>query len=546
MIHSSHTSITNINKRGSLIMRNSFVIIQYSLTVVKSLQFPYNTDCGINYYRNSSYYYDECVENYMKRYYDSLVQCYPYYYISNITGIGFSKILSFNFERERDYIDYCYMFYAKNMEININSCKRDCIEEYYSQKLIQERIKYQVDRENLINIIVIPNDRPIFTYELISEYSFVSFASNIGGLLSLWLGFAFIDIYVIIKLKLKYIKISLIYIYKSISKTTLHYYAMNLIYKLIIITQIMSIINYKFCIKIVCFLCFIYQFYETTHAYLQFLTSVNIDYQPVVDNFGWVSINKLPSFTICYNYFDIFDTNNISEYNQFIMLDITCKITNNLIASNWITYWNAFCTNFSKLLITKSSDDKICVTLLSDVIEAKNYSKFMLSHDGFAIRLSIIKTNFNNNLTYTFSINPTTNIDNNKYIELYEIFLSKINYIFFEKIIMNRLPPPFNTNCRDYGKKTRDHCLNDCMISYYIREYGCVPILKSGISLILNNKNTNNNNNYSFCTENIYNYQNYTNQVNSKIKINCNEICLTPCYEEIYFFSQILYYVILI
>ena len=71
----------------------------------------------------------------------------------------------------------------------INQCKKQCREHYFN---IQR--EFAGAKNN--NIVTIKSrNLPIFEYTFEAKYSLFIYISNIGGLMSLWFGFAAIDIY---------------------------------------------------------------------------------------------------------------------------------------------------------------------------------------------------------------------------------------------------------------------------------------------------------------------------------------------------------------
>src|SRR6202000_2676853 len=98
---------------------------------------------------------------------------------------------------------------SKNYLINDNYCKSICNEECH-------QIYYSLDFENKqyfglndSKIKIIYNNLEEFHYKSEPKYSFVNYLSNIGGLVGLWFGFAFIDTSALITLFISYTKLFL-------------------------------------------------------------------------------------------------------------------------------------------------------------------------------------------------------------------------------------------------------------------------------------------------------------------------------------------------
>ena len=83
-------------------------------------------------------------------------------------------------------------------------------------------------------------------------------------------------------------------------------------------------------------------------------------------------------------------------------------------------------------------------------------------------------SNFN-----TFNLNPSVNIENSEYNGKIILFKDNRIEIKFSKQIIERLSAPYETNCRHYGQKTRDHCLTLQQYPKKILTYG---ILKNKLS----------------------------------------------------------------
>ena len=103
--------------------------------------------------------------------------------------------------------------------------------------------------------------------------------------------------------------------------------------------------------------------------------------------------------------------------------------------------------------------------------------------------------------------------------------------ILIEKVHFDKLEPPYDTGCVDYGNTTLFDCLNNCYRDKYFIEFNCIPI-DGGLYTI----------NIDSSSENVYcpktGLVNVSNIyiLSQKIKSECSKNCGTPC-SEVYYSS---------
>ena len=83
-----------------------------------------------------------------------------------------------------------------------------------------------------------------------------------------------------------------------------------------------------------------------------------------------------------------------------------------------------------------------------------------------------------------------------------------------------RQPPPYDTQCQEYGNGTRYDCLNNCYHDEYIKISRCIPVEQSLYTFSIINKTEYNR--INFCS-------NFKEFENSKIIKICESQCRTSC-----------------
>jgi hypothetical protein len=162
-------------KRPSLINQ-----IYFTKVLVNFLPFPYETDCvKDNQFSLYQHYLEMCLSEKKNNY---------------LTNTQKSN-LSFNqLKNNKSIFNYC-----------ANKCKRSCFKEYYSHLFKQIEIN---NNESDISVEIKFRKTSINEYKLYPNYSFTTYASNIGSLMSMWLGLAVIDSYKLIRKILNSIKVN--------------------------------------------------------------------------------------------------------------------------------------------------------------------------------------------------------------------------------------------------------------------------------------------------------------------------------------------------
>ncbi len=98
------------------------------------------------------------------------------------------------------------------------------------------------------------------------------------------------------------------------------------------------------------------------------------------------------------------------------------------------------------------------------------------------------------------------------------------------KLQFDRLPPPYETQCYDYGKSSRFQCVNEWYESMYRQELKCIPFEDSLMTIDLNDKYKYNS--LNFC-------KNRTKIVkNELIEHDCSRLCGTPCQDDYFSYDS--------
>jgi hypothetical protein len=97
---------------------------------------------------------------------------------------------------------------------------------------------------------------------------------------------------------------------------------------------------------------------------------------------------------------------------------------------------------------------------------------------------------------------------------------------------IKKLEYPYESNCYDYGNKTRDNCINQCYLNYYIDKLNCVPQFDHLLTIRIGIDYTDPN--VSFCSSND---RNKTKSMNSFLINHCDEMCRDSC-EQQYFIVE--------
>jgi hypothetical protein len=235
---------------------------EFSKIIVKNLQWPHETNCIRNQFEykseNRKYYsFENCVNSCIFDRIYAKNKCIQ-------TKYGFETDLILENTKKRDF-EIC----AENMTQKVDShkiemfclrnCRQNCINEY-----IQVDYYETIEFSNK-TITIKSSNFPLFGYELISKFSLHNYASNIGGIISLWFGLAVVDLHKLIKqlmivFRKFFRKIGTILTSIKIIRNLFNH---RFIFLLVKINNFISILfikaenfNWKLIFKMLCLLCF--------------------------------------------------------------------------------------------------------------------------------------------------------------------------------------------------------------------------------------------------------------------------------------------------
>jgi hypothetical protein len=173
--------------------RNTQMInyFEFSKYIVKSLRWPYETNCKSNQIESKSrieliYSFDDCVNTCI---FDKTYAKYKCIQIEE------SFKIDLILENKTRNLTFCAKNTTKETNLNkleifcLRTCQQNCVNEYFQ---INSYEKYEIS--NITTKIKAANS-PLLEYEMNLKLSLFKYASNLGGITSMWLGFAIIDSY---------------------------------------------------------------------------------------------------------------------------------------------------------------------------------------------------------------------------------------------------------------------------------------------------------------------------------------------------------------
>jgi hypothetical protein len=254
---------------------------EFSKYFVKSLEWPHETNCKSNEIELKSeneliYSFDDCVNSCI---FDNTYGKYKCIQIDDSFKIDL--ILE---NKTRD-LTFCNGNNTQEIDLNkleifcLRTCQQNCINEYFQV--------YTYEKNEISNkkVVIQLANAPLFEYEMNSKFSLFNYASNLGAIISMWFGFAVIDIHLILK---RFLAIFSQIFQKIVTKLNSiqifqNLFIRHIIYLFIFINNYISIffvkvqkINLKLLFKIFCLICFLYQLFELTSDYLLFKTFIEV------------------------------------------------------------------------------------------------------------------------------------------------------------------------------------------------------------------------------------------------------------------------------
>jgi hypothetical protein len=483
----------------------------------------------------------------------------------------------------------------------IQKCRKHCDQNFFDMSH-QFRLYFQKKENNVFKIE--SKNLPVFEYSFEPKYSLWIYASNIGGLISLWFGLAVIDVNVIIKSLLKKLKDYLLenlltdYLLNEFMNLRHFRIIFNLLKKLINVIKRLDKYNWKLIVNIICILCLLYQILFITTDYMKFSTNNSIKLIRIIDYKRDIETKSLPAITIC-NVYDIsieqlqnkapnisMEYLNFPKYKRNFPLSIT-EIKSDLQTNNsqikevlsyilFLIQKNKQLYSFLKSNLDFDSIEEIRENLMKKNIFSENGLKLIREEMRFYAQY--YKCYYGSNKDFiemSASISPNgkchtySHINNqiNTHIEVGESLIniefsdeldliSEKFYIHSSGLLPSLIPSevienefhggekyqiseyrfrkleyPYDTNCHNYGNKTRADCINQCFLNQYMEELNCIPQSESLLTIIVGEDFLQPN--VSFCLEEDRNKIKSFNESDY-----CYENCSNSCDEQYFYVNS--------
>jgi hypothetical protein len=291
--------------------------------------------------------------------------------------------------------------------------------------------------------------------------------------------------------------------------------------------------------KILSLICFIYQLFELTLEFTEFKTTIYVEL-----NHDRI-FSDSPAFSVC-----IYQLNtdsidllkkNLNSFNNNDSKRLKAEFP------QMINGLNIQERNISKYLIHAKNKMPSYIRCATDEDEIevcieKNLIIMSISSLGECFTLSPLRypiseqRKFNrdvrNLVTKSFLYYSKTRDLNYQLLfhdpnELPSLAYTDNIAIAFSSLKVQRLSPPYDSNCFDYENsksfKSRGQCINDCVLKKILKKYDCIPRESINVLTLYDNMTLDSN----FCVDN--NFEDFSED-------DCSDRCLKPC-EELFFTS---------
>jgi hypothetical protein len=594
-IHSPNSLFSSIyfHKVNVSLIHNCYSHYTFSKITVENLEWPYQTDCKSSISKNEIIYsYEGCLNSCILNRMLKRNIC-----VSRLNDNRINLPLIKNAEN----IILENIFCQQNLnEINLMNkislkcsrmCKRSCIKEYYKTDYSGGFCKSSKEDSRKISIQILSANIGIFEYQLSPKMTFINYASNLGGIISLWLGFAIIDFHNIFKILINYLirivqKMNLMFLLVRIDEIFQKFFKLHLIVTFIFINDFfksflrkMDKINFKILLQLVCIIFFVYQTIELTFEYLEYKTVFNVKWR---DYFVNGSLVSLPAVSYCRPIhlessdegIQLYANKSLIPYylkknsDYFLNLFQNCKYFESK------TYFNNSKSNYCELLpkfyneilnnqthvsdylnlidlnfdaiscflsipiklkdclsltnsITSYTDTEKCYTFMSKMIDNININE-KISHIGIdIINFRKISTKIGRKSVYIHDSNQLPSFPTSKLSSL-SIYTSSLKLFTYEKIAFERLPHPYDTDCSYNEKSIKSRA--QCLnekVLDIIKKNKCSPKNHKLFTYFMKNGRFEVYN-HTFCKD---------SKINFNAELNTKE-CRISCYEEIYEISR--------
>ena len=200
---------------------------------------------------------------------------------------------------------------------------------------------------------------------------------------------------------------------------------------------------------------------------------------------------------------------------------------------------NIYCNDFRKDVELISPFGK-CQTYFSEInqAESKINKTFKIDTVFYIIESRLDEVDFSTTRYFKkkffiHSYKELPEITTNEF-ELTDNSVIQLNAyrIAYNRIDFKKLPKPYETNCRNYGKSNRFECLNECYLNGYNQKWNCTPNDNHLLTVVL--KNNSIEPKVKFC----HKTDKETQEYNNFLRNYCFKECLESC-EHAHFFISI-------
>ena len=179
-------------------------------------------------------------------------------------------------------------------------CIKDCSQTYYTMSLNN---KYYLTKSDSKIKIKFKSSQD-FRYECKVKIDFVTYLSNIGGLIALWFGLSFIDMssfikFIIVILKNKLSRLNLQKLIEFFGEYYLKFKISSFFECLKGILVFIEKHDLRTFLILLSIPIFLNQIYELVDSYLQFSTEVSVEIISYRDSDNNIRYNQLPAITVC-------------------------------------------------------------------------------------------------------------------------------------------------------------------------------------------------------------------------------------------------------
>ena len=230
------------------------------------------------------------------------------------------------------------------------------------------------------------------------------------------------------------------------------------------------------------------------------------------------------------------DFNGVQRQLDFFRYTITCRFGN----SKELKERDEECGDKFRNDLTILSPFGKCHTFLSEFKQYSNEIQFKFDHDLVFILGESRKSEVGHQHIRYFKriifIHPPKELPKlttNEFL-LTDSSVYQFNgfTIVYNRVDFEKLPKPYATNCRYYGRSNQFECLNECYLNGYNQKWNCTPNDNHLLTVVLKNNSVEPK--VKFC----HKTNNETKVFNKNLRHHCLDNCLEPC-EYTQFFTAI-------